>query len=110
MKLSMVVTPPTDARLRALKQLGADYAVHYDMHDLPDEAEALAAIRQRYEQFGLPWKVAESGPAIDRIVLGREGAGEQIERYKRIIGHLGGLGVEVIAYNFMPQVSDDAMV
>ncbi len=110
MKLSMVASPPTDARLRALKQLGADYAVHYDMHDLPDDLEALSAIRDRYARFGLAWKVSESGPAIDRIVLGKEGAADQIERYKRIIGHLGRLGVEVIAYNFMPQVSEDAMV
>jgi mannonate dehydratase len=106
----MVATPPADAPLRALKQLGADYAVHYDMHDLPDDPEALAAIRDRYERFGLPWKVAESGPAIDRIVLGKVGAAEQIERYKRIVGQLGKLGVEVIAYNFMPQVGEDAMV
>jgi mannonate dehydratase len=110
MKLSMVASPPTDNRLRALKQLGADYAVHYDMHDLPDDPEALSALRDRYARFGLPWKVAESGPAIDRIVLGKEGAAAQTERYKRIIGHLGHLGVEVIAYNFMPQVSEDAMV
>jgi len=110
MKLSMVVTPPTEKRLRALKQLGADYAVHYDMHDLPDELDALRAIRDLYAQFGLPWKIAESGPAIDQIVLGKEGAARQTERYKRIIGHLGKLGVEVIAYNFMPQVSEDAMV
>lgn len=110
MKLSMVASPPTDSRLRALKQLGADYAVHYDMHDLPDDAEALTAIRDQYARFGLAWKVAESGPAIDQIVLGKDGAAAQIERYKRIIGHLGRLGVEVIAYNFMPQVSEDAMV
>ncbi len=110
MKLSMVASPPTDRRLRALKQLGADYAVHYDMHDLPDDADALSAIRDRYAGFGLPWKVAEAGPAIDRIVLGKDGAAEQTERYKRIIGHLGHLGIEVVAYNFMPQVSDDAMV
>jgi mannonate dehydratase len=106
----MVATPPTEAKLRALKQLGADYAVHYDMHDLPDDLDALKAIREQYAKFGLPWKVAESGPAIDRIVLGKEGAAEQIERYKRIVGHLGKVGVEVVAYNFMPQVSEDAMV
>ncbi len=97
MKLSMVVAPPTEKRLRALKQLGADYAVHYDMHDLPDDLAALRAIRDLYAQFGLPWKIAESGPAIDQIVLGKEGAARQTERYKRIIGHLGKLGVEVIA-------------
>ncbi len=110
MKLSMVVTPPTEKRLRALKQLGADYAVHYDMHDLPDELDEIRAIADRYARFGLPWKIAESGPAIDRIVMGKEGAAEQTERYKRIVGHLGKVGVEVIAYNFMPQVSEDAMV
>lgn len=110
MKLSMVITPPNDKRLKALKQLGGDYAVHYDMHDLPDDFEALKAIRAVYERHDLPWKVAESGPAIDRIVMGKDGAAEQIERYKRIVGHLGRLGVEVIAYNFMPQVSEDAMV
>jgi len=110
MKLSMVVTPPTETRLRALKQLGGDYAVHYDMHDLPDDIDALRALRGIYEGAGLPWKVAESGPAIDQIVLGKGGAARQTERYKRIIGYLGKLGVEVIAYNFMPQVSDDAMV
>ncbi len=110
MKLSMVVTPPTDTRLRALKQLGADYAVHYDMHDLPEDPDALAAIRDLYARFGLPWRVSESGPAIDQIVLGKEGADRQTERYKRILGHLGRLGVEVVAYNFMPQVSEDAMV
>src|SRR5262249_31793423 len=68
------------------------------------------AIRGSYERAELPWKVSESGPAIDRIVLGKDGAARQTERYKRIIGHLGKLGVEVIAYNFMPQVSEDAMV
>jgi mannonate dehydratase len=110
MKLSMVAAPPTEAHLRTLKQLGADYAVHYDMHDLPDDLEELKAICDHYARFGLPWKVAEAGPAIDRIVLGKDGAADQIERYKRIVGYLGKLGVEVVAYNFMPQVSEDAMV
>lgn len=110
MKLSIVVTPPTEKRLRALKQLGADYAVHYDMHDLPEDLDALRAIRDLYGRFGLPWKVAESGPAIDRIVMGKEGAAEQTERYKRVLGLLGKVGVEVVAYNFMPQVTEDAMV
>ena len=110
MKLSMVAAPPTESRLRALKQLGADYAVHYDMHDLPDDLDELRVICDHYAAFGLPLKVAEAGPAIDKIVLGKEGAAAQIERYKRIVGNLGRLGVEVIAYNFMPQVSEDAMV
>jgi mannonate dehydratase len=110
MKLTMVATPPTAERLTALKQLGADYAVHYEMADLSDDFDELTAIRDHYAAFGLPWKVAESGPAIDKIVMGKDGGAEQTERYKRIVGFLGKLGVEVVGYNFMPQVSDDAMV
>ena len=64
MKLSIVVTPPDETRLRALKQLGADYAVHYDMHDLPEDLTVLRALRDLYGKFDLPWKVAESGPVV----------------------------------------------
>jgi mannonate dehydratase len=110
MKLTMVARPPSDRNLQLLKQLGIDHAVHYDMADLPDSRAEIFALRDRYAQFGLKWKIAESGPAIDRIVLGKDGAAAQIERYRRILGHLGAAGVDVVAYNFMPQVSDDAMV
>jgi mannonate dehydratase len=110
MKLSMVITPPTDRKLMALRQFGADFAVHYDMQGLPEDFDALARIADHYARFGLPWRVAESGPAMDRIILGKEGADRQIEAYRRVLGHLGRLGVEVVAYNFMPQVSADAMV
>ena len=110
MNLTMVANPPTAQNLQLLRQLGISHAVHYAMDDLPEDPDALKAIRAIYGDAGLAWTVAESGPAIDRIVLGREGWQAQTERYKRIIGHLGALGVEVIAYNFMPQVGGDAMV
>src|ERR1700679_1744115 len=104
MKLSMVAVPATDDTLSTLKQIGVDHVVHYDMEDLPDSLDALKAISDRYAAFGLGWKIAESGPAIDQVILGKAGAGAQIERYKRILGHLGKVGVEMIVYNFMPQV------
>ena len=110
MKLTMVAHPPSPQNLQLLRQLGISHAVHYAMDDLPDDRDALATIRAQYERAGLAWKIAESGPAIDRIVMGKDGWEAQTERYRRIIGHLGALGVEVIAYNFMPQVSADAMV
>ena len=106
----MAAVPATDEHLRTLKQIGIDDVVHYQMGDLPDTLDELRAIRERYRRFGLAWKLAESGPAIDQIVLGKVGSREQIERYKRIVGYLGQLGVEVIVYNFMPQVGNDAMV
>jgi len=110
MKLSMVSVPHTHDHLRALKQVGVDYIVHYNMQDLPESLDELQLIRDQYSQFGLAWKVAESGPAVDQIVLGKAGAAAQIERYKRVVENLGKVGVDVIVYNFMPQVSGDAMV
>lgn len=110
MKLTMVAAPPTPHNLQLLRQLGIDHAVHYDMAGLPDDGEALTAIRDHYARAGLAWRIAESGPAIDRIVMGKDGWQAQTEAFQRILGHLGRLGVEVVAYNFMPQVSGDAMV
>ena len=110
MKLTMVAQPPTAQHLALLRQLGVEHAVHYDMHGLPDDRAGLAEIRRVYADAGLAWKISESGPAIDRIVLGAEGFREQIAAWNRTLPLLGELGVEVIAYNFMPQLGDDAMV
>lgn len=109
-KFAMVATTGNERHLRAMKQIGVDHVVHYAMDDLPDTRDELAAIRRRYAEFDLTWAIAESGPAIDRIVLGKEGWQDQTERYKRILKMIGDLGVGVVAYNFMPQVSEDAMV
>ena len=109
-KFAMVATTGSERHLRAMKQIGVDHVVHYAMDDLPDSADELRAIRDRYAAFGLTWAIAESGPAIDRIVMGKEGWQAQTDRYKSILRLLGDLGVGVVAYNFMPQVSDDAMV
>jgi len=54
--------------------------------------------------------VVEGGPPIDRIVLGADGRDAQIEAYKRALGHMGQLGIRTLCYNFMPQISNDAMV
>ena len=35
---------------------------------------------------------------------------DQVEDYKRAIGRMGQLGIQVLCYNFMPQITDDAMV
>ena len=110
MKFAMVATTGNERHLRMMKQIGVDHVVHYAMDDLPESADDLKSIRRRYADFGLTWSIAESGPAIDRIVLAKEGWQAQTERYKRIVEVLGDLGVGVVAYNFMPQVSEDAMV
>ena len=62
------------------------------------------------ERNGLRLSVVEGGPKIDRIVLGKDGRDAQIEQYKRSLDHMGKLGVRVLCYNFMPQLTDDAAV
>ena len=72
-KLSMVAVPPTDERLAAIAQIGVDHLVHYDMSNGPGKYDALGAFVRRAREFGLRVPVVESGPPIDRIVLGQEG-------------------------------------
>ena len=110
MKLAMVATPPNDDNLTLLAQLGVRYTVHYDMYDEGKPYDALEEIRRRYDAFGLRWVVSESGPPLGRVILGQDGWDEQTEAYKRSLQALGRAGVEVVAYNFMPQLGYDAMV
>src|SRR5687768_14124300 len=109
-KLSMVAVPPTDERLAAIRQIGVEHLVHYDMRNVPDKYADLEEFIAHARKFDLKVPIVESGPPIDRIVLGKEGWQAQTEGWMRSIEALGRLGVEVICYNFMPQLSEDAMV
>jgi mannonate dehydratase len=110
MKLAMVASPPDRDNLILLAQLGIAYAVHYDMNDTGKPVDELIALQSHYSTAGLRWVVAESGPPIGRIILRLDGWEAQTEAYKRGLQALGRAGVEVIAYNFMPQLGYDAMV
>jgi mannonate dehydratase len=109
-KLSMVAVPSTDERLATIRQIGVDSVVHYDMANAPGKYDMFDAFRQRVARFGLAVPVVEAGPPIDRIVMGKDGADLQIREWIETLGRLGRLGVEVVCYNFMPQVTEDAMV
>ncbi len=110
MKLASVVRPFTDTNLRLLVQLGVPDVVYYDMKGMPTEVEALQRVQQHVQQLGARISAVEGGPPIDRIVLGKEGRDAQIETYKRALDAMGRIGIETLCYNFMPQLSDDAMV
>jgi mannonate dehydratase len=109
-KLSMVAVPPTDERLATIRQIGVEDLVHYDMSNASGKYEALEAFVKRARRFDLRVPIIESGPPIDRIVWGLDGWREQTNEWIRSLVLLGHLGVRVVCYNFMPQVSDDAMV
>jgi len=109
-ELSMVAVPPTPERLRAIAQIGIENLVQYDMSNDADKFETFPAFVESAARLGLRVPLVEAGPPLDRIVLGKPGWREQIEQWKRSIEFLGRHGVEVICYNFMPQVLADAMV
>ena len=110
MKLSAVVNPPSEENLRLLAQLGVPDLVYYNMQGMPTELEALQAEQRRVENLGLRIAVVEGGPPIDLIVLGKSGRDAQIETYQRALDAMGRLGIRVLCYNFMPQITADAMV
>jgi mannonate dehydratase len=110
MKLSAVVNPPSEKNLRLLAQLGVPDLVYYNMQGMPTEFAALRAEQHRVEEEGLRMVAVEGGPPIDLIVLGKDGRDAQIETYKRALDTMGKLGIRVLCYNFMPQITADAMV
>ena len=110
MKISAVANPATEENLRLMAQLGVPDLVYYNMQGMPETVAALRGEQARFERCGVRIAAVEGGPPIDRIVLGKDGRNAQIEAYKRALGAMGQLGIRVLCYNFMPQVTADAMV
>ncbi|MEZ5412808.1 MAG: mannonate dehydratase [Opitutaceae bacterium] len=107
MKIAAVAKNPIDANLRTLTQIGVEHYCYYGTSS--DPADYTAA-KENAERNGLRMSVVEHGPVMDLIVMGKPGRDAQIEDYKRVIAHLGKLGVDTLCYNFMPQITKDAMV
>lgn len=111
MRVAMAAVVPYDVeRLRVIRQIGVDHLVYYDMATMPVEYDDLKPVVAQAANLGLKFAVVECGPPIDRIVLGKEGRDQQIAQFETAIRSMGRLGIEVLCYNFMPQVLPDAMV
>ncbi|MBS7700491.1 MULTISPECIES: mannonate dehydratase [unclassified Chelatococcus] len=98
--------PPTEDRLRFMKQLGIDDTILWATTFPTPEAisfKELLSVRTRCEAHGLKVFAVESVSAhfYDKIVLGKDGRDEQIESYKRIIQAVGRAGIPVLGYNWM---------
>ena len=109
-RLSMVAVPPSDQYLAAIAQIGVENLVHYDMSHDPRKFDGFPELIERARCVGLRVPVIEAGPPIDRIVMDKEGAEQQIKDWIAALPMLARLGVEVVCYNFMPQLTADAMV
>ena len=110
MRLSIVAKPATKERLEAARQIGAEDVVYYSVEDRAAIFDQFGAFIERAKAADLRATVVEAGPPIGKIVMGEDGWREQTDDWVDAISLLASHGVEVICYNFMPQVLDDAMV
>ena len=110
MRLSIVAKPTTKERLEAVRQIGAEDVVYYSVEDRGAIFDQFGAFVERAKAADLRATVVEAGPPIGKIVMGEDGWREQTDDWIDAIRLLASHGVEVICYNFMPQVFDDAMV
>ena len=110
MRLSVVAKPATKERLEAVRQIGAEDVVYYSIEDRAAIFDQFGAFVERAKAADLRASVVEAGPPIGKIVMGEDGWREQTDDWVDAIRLLASHGVEVICYNFMPQVFDDAMV
>ena len=110
MRLSIVAKPDTKERLEAVRQIGAEDVVYYSVEDRGAIFDQFGAFVERAKAADLRATVVEAGPPIGKIVMGENGWREQTDDWVDAIRLLASHGVEVICYNFMPQVFDDAMV
>ena len=110
MRLSIVAKPATKERLEAVRQIGAEDVVYYSVEDRDAIFDQFGAFVERAKAADLRATVVEAGPPIGKIVMGEDGWREQTDDWVDAIRLLASHGVEVICYNFMPQVFDDAMV
>ena len=110
MRLSIVAKPATKERLEVVRQIGAEDVVYYSVEDRGAIFDQFGAFVERAKAADLRATVVEAGPPIGKIVMGEDGWREQTDDWIDAIRLLAFHGVEVICYNFMPQVFDDAMV
>ena len=110
MRLSLVAKPGTTERFQAVRQIGAQDVVQYSVEERAAILENLGSYVEQAERAGLRVSVIEAGPPIGKIVMGEEGWQEQTQDWIDAIKLCSKFGIEVICYNFMPQVFADAMV
>jgi mannonate dehydratase len=105
-KLGMFLPPIPDRRWHLAAQAGVTGAIckfdrKYDVTDL----DSFASARKSFADAGFELTALE-GDQFDmsRIKLGLPGRDEDIEKYLRMLGNMGKLGIRILCYNFMAGV------
>ena len=98
MQLATVLTPESDENLQLAQQCGVNDIV---TRFRGASREVLSQDKERFAQFGLRLSVIEGYLPIERIKVGRDDDGADLETLKRLIRHMGELEIPILCYNFM---------
>lgn len=110
MKLSLAISPFTPERLQLAAQLGIEGITYYNMQGMPMTAFSLAEAQQLARDQGVSIAIIEGGPPINHCVFGRPERDREIAEYQNAVQAMGENGIHTLCYNFMPQITEDAMV
>ncbi len=98
MKLSTVLSPLSSENLRLAAQCGVEGVVtRYPGADL----SFLAVRQQQIEAEGMRLAAVEGFLPIEKIKMGRDIDGGELEAMKRLVEEMGRLGIPLLCYNFM---------
>lgn len=98
MQLATVLTPESDDNLRIAQQCGVtDIVTRFRGASV----EQLSADQRRFAEFGLRLSVIEGYLPIERIKLGQDPGGEDLETMKALVRSMGELDIPIVCYNFM---------
>ncbi|MGK0237254.1 MAG: mannonate dehydratase [Candidatus Pelagisphaera sp.] len=98
MRISTVLSPLSTENLRLAAQCGVEgYVARYPGPNYED----LLEVKQRVEEEGLKLVAIEGFLPIEKIKLGTDHDGAELEAMKQLIIHMGRAGVPVLCYNFM---------
>lgn len=100
MKISVMLTPPSDRHLKLAAQAGAEgLVIHYPGLDLDNLLQSC----KRFESFGLKVNAVERLIPHSKFVHNLPGRDEQIEDFKTLVKNMGKAGIPVLCYNWMPR-------
>jgi mannonate dehydratase len=67
--------------------------------------DVLSAIKKKFEDYGLQWKVVEGPPPLEKTKLGLDGRDEEIEHFMTFMKNIRKLDIDIVCYNWMPVIS-----
>ncbi|MBH06895.1 MAG: hypothetical protein CMJ20_11300 [Phycisphaeraceae bacterium] len=100
-QLAIMIKPLNDEQLIIAQQIGVtDIVTAYPGPKLDD----LRRLKRHIENMGLRLSVIEDNLTMRQIVLGHDGAEQQLDEMSHLIQNMGELDIKVLCYNFMAEL------